>query len=394
MATYGQIYTVLNAIATQAMGGTAITAQDTTSFVSLGDQVLDSTQNIDAFYNALPDVIGRIVSRYQSIRRRTRDIEVEPLDFGIALLEIETDTIARAKKNNTWDSSIDPFTLMLADDTAISASIYSVMSGWEVNKLIYDRQLKTAFHNEMEMASFINMVFADMYNGMTLAQNDADRMCEAVAIMQELYAANAATPKHTAVNLIKAYNTAFNLSGGAAMTAANSHYDKDFKKWAALKIKTDIENAEEVSNLYNPAGAERELEPGDFRIHMLSEFASEFAMYLEADTYHNEFVKMPEFSKVASWQGKGTSDSFADRSTVSVINDDMSCTIEGVVCHVFAKGRMLTTIKDIRTKSMYNAIDERTIYAHKADIGYAVRPKEIGIVYYIADTDWAPEEGD
>ena len=31
---------------------------------------------------------------------------------------------------------------------------------------------------------------------------------------------------------------------------------------------------------------------------------------------------------------------------------------------------------------------ERTVYAHRADIGYAIRPKEIGITYYIADSDW------
>lgn len=38
---------------------------------------------------------------------------------------------------------------------------------------------------------------------------------------------------------------------------------------------------------------------------------------------------------------------------------------------------------------MYNGGSELTNWYHKADIGYLIRPYEIGVVFYIADTDWA-----
>ena len=101
MATYNQIYQLLNAITNESVGGTAITVKDTSSFISLGNLILDSSQNIDAFYSKLPDVIGRIITRYQKIKRRKRGIDKTPLDFGIAILEVERQTIARAKKNNS-----------------------------------------------------------------------------------------------------------------------------------------------------------------------------------------------------------------------------------------------------------------------------------------------------
>ena len=46
MATYNQIYNLLNAITNESVGGTAITVKDTASFISLGNKILDSSQNI------------------------------------------------------------------------------------------------------------------------------------------------------------------------------------------------------------------------------------------------------------------------------------------------------------------------------------------------------------
>ena len=82
MATYEQLYQLINATTEEAIGGTAITVKDTTSLVSLGNIVLSSDSNKDEFYGKLADMIGRIVSRYRQIRKVSRGIEVDPLEFG------------------------------------------------------------------------------------------------------------------------------------------------------------------------------------------------------------------------------------------------------------------------------------------------------------------------
>ena len=408
MANYGQVYSIVNTIAGQALGESAISAIDATSFVALGNQVLATDQNVSAFYQALPDVIGRIVSRYQQIKRRTRDIERTPLDFGVALMEIEVDEIARATENRTWEDTnkVDPTgigdtsgNIVYKDYTSLSSSIYSKIAGWSVEKIIYDRQLKTAFRNETEMASFINMIFNDMYNGMTLALNDAEMTAEGIAIMQELYAGEEATAKQkTAVNLLALYNSTFTQT----LTPANCIYDKDFLQFAIYKIKRDITNASQVSNFYTPAktggsGGNVERELGSFRMHVLSDFAGAAESYLYSDTFHENFVQLGGYSEIVTWQNrKGATaaddDSMLTRGQLNLAIEDIVTpgkltTMDGknmcVLAHVFADGRMISMIDDLRTKSFYNPIGERTTYSHKADIGYAVRPKEIGITYYI-----------
>lgn len=384
MATYAQIYQLVNAITEGSIGNRSITVKDTTSLISLGNQVLRSDENKEEFYKKLPDVIGRIICRYQAIKRRSRDIEVDPLTFGIAVEEVWKDSVARAKKNNSWGDQVNPFDVLKKDDTAINVSIYKELAGWELDKITYDYQLEKSFHNAAEMASFLSLIMQDMYDGMTQALNDTDRITECTAMAQSIYGA-ASTGAQTAINLFTAYKTEVDPS--TSLTAATCVYNSDWLRFATEKILNIVENAKELGVLYNTAGAEREL-ADDFKLHMLSEFANKLSIYLHADTYHEDLLKLPGFSKINSWQGLGRGATFAQKSKIDIINGDLQVSQGGIVAHLFDRGRMMTMVDKIRTKSFYNGASELTNWYHKADIGYLIRPYEIGVVFYIADTDW------
>lgn len=384
MATYAQIYQLVNAITEGSIGNRSITVKDTTTLISLGNQVLKSDENKEEFYKKLPDVMGRIICRYQAIKRRSRDIEVDPLTFGIAVEEVWKDSVARAKKNNSWGDQVNPFDVLKKDDTAINVSIYKELAGWELDKITYDYQLEKSFHNAAEMASFLSLIMQDMYDGMTQALNDTDRITECTAIAQSIYGA-ASTGAQTAINLFTAYKTEVDPS--TSLTAATCVYNSDWLRYATEKILNIVENAKELGVLYNTAGAEREL-ADDFKLHMLSEFANKLSIYLHADTYHEDLLKLPGFSKINSWQGLGRGATFAQKSKIDIINGDLQVSQGGIVAHLFDRGRMMTMVDKIRTKSFYNGASELTNWYHKADIGYLIRPYEIGVVFYIADTDW------
>lgn len=384
MATYEQLYSLINATTEGAIGGTAISVQDTTSLVSLGNIVLKSDENKEEFYNKLADMIGRIVSRYKQIRRINRGIEVDPLEFGIALQEITVKTIARAKQNNSWGEQVNPFEVLKKDDTDIEAYIFKSLGGWEINKVTYDYQLETAFHNAAEMGSFLSMIFADAANGMTLAANDNERLCEGTSIALAFYGNTVG--RATAYNLFTIFKTD---NPSTTLTAATARYDADFLRYATDKMLSIVGNAKETSALYNYAGHETELDD-DFRFHMLEEFANKLSIYLHADTYHEDLLKLPNFLKVNSWQGLGSDASYDEKSKVAITNGDITLEQDGIIGHLFASPHMLTVIDRPRTKSIYNPASECTTWFYKADIGYIVRPYEVNIVFYMADTDWEP----
>lgn len=384
MPNYAQIYDLVNAITEGSIGGRSITVKDTTSLISLGNVVLSSDENKEEFYNKLPLMIGRIVCRYQEIKRRTRDISVDPLEFGIAIEEVWRDQVARAKKNNSWGEQVNPFDVLKKDDTAINVTIFKSLAGWEIDKITYDYQLEKSFHNAVEMASFLSLIMQDMNDGMTEALNDTDRITECTAMAQSIYGA-ASTGALTAVNIYTAYKAEVDPS--TSLTAATCLNNSDFLRFLTEKVLNTVENAKELSVLYNTAGAERELQD-DFKLHMLAECANKLSIYLHADTYHEDLLKLPGFSKINSWQGLGRNATFAQKSKIDIINGDLQLSQGGIIAHLFDRGRMMTTVDKIRTKSIYNPASELTNWYHKADIGYAIRPYEIGVVFYIADEDW------
>lgn len=385
MATYEQLYELINATTEGAIGGTAIQVQDTTSLVSLGKIVLSSDKNTDEFYGKLADMIGRIVSRYRKIRKVSRGIEVDPLEFGIALQEITVKTIARAKQNNSWGDQVNPFAILKKDDTDLEAFIFKALGGWEINKVTYDYQLETAFHNAVEMASFMSLIFADAANGMTLAANDNERLCEGTAMALSLWTA-ATEGTITAVNIWPLFKEA---NPETTLTVDSCRTDPAFLKFATDKILTIVDDAKETSALYNPAHHETELDD-DFQLHMLSEFANKLSIYLKADTYHEDLLSLPGFRRINSWQGLGSDTSFDEKSKIAIKNDTMEVEQSGIIAHLFASPRMLTVIDKPRIKSIYNPGSECTTWFYKADIGYIVRPYEVGIVFYIAEEDFSP----
>ena len=88
MANVNQIYLLVNDSAKEAIGGTAITAKDTGTLVSLGNQVLSSTQNKDAFYKALTDRIGRTVIAVRAYAPKARAVKRDEMDWGIIYQKI------------------------------------------------------------------------------------------------------------------------------------------------------------------------------------------------------------------------------------------------------------------------------------------------------------------
>ena len=225
MATANQIYNLLNETTGQLVGGTAITVKDTSSLISLGELVLSSDTNTEQFYSKLVDKIGMTYVKYRELTRDgLADILRTPMDFGIILQKVQTSQIARAEENGSWMNQKNPFA-KAKDDTKITSSLFSKIATWELDKIIYDYQLKTAFKSAVEMGAFIQLIFTDMYNGMELALRDCANLCIATSIADCLASDKASVKR----NLLNEYNTLTNES----LTVASCMRNLNFLKYAS-----------------------------------------------------------------------------------------------------------------------------------------------------------------
>lgn len=392
-----QIQTFINAVATQALGEGAIAAVNTEDYVSLGEQVLSNAESTSAFYSALSAEIGRTYALYRSLPENRLGIQRTPLEFGAILRTLEIETIARFKDNSSWDNT-NPITETILQDSTNAFCTYDSRRGtFEIDtKVIYDFQLRTAFHDAESMAAFVEMIFRDMYNGMELAirQLENTTICTGIALA---YASSLTS--QCAVNLLVNYNTEF----GETLTPTTCMKDEKFLRYAASEIKKYKKYMEDPSALFNPALCERWTPSSDCQVQVLEEFAANCATYMQSSTFHDEMVKLPTYRERSFWQGIGTG-STADRSKIRIARgasgSETYTAVDGVLAYVFDTESMAIMVDFIRTKSDYKPRYEHTEYYHKADWASLVRPTQQMIVFYVDEyypvtvpagdiTDWS-----
>lgn len=388
-----QLYAFINEVTKGIVGLEKIAVADTASFVSLGQAVLATDTDVNAFYSSLAARIGRTAFISRALEMDD-DIERDPLDFGAALQKISISKIARTVNNDSWKTTGGNLTYT-QDGTQIFATVYTNKGTFEIEtKVVYDYQLKDAFTMEMNMMALVDLIFMDMFNGMELAKMGLvdTTVCTAAAL-----ACSAETSKKTCINLLTSYNEMFPT---ATLTAEKALYNAEFLKFAGSEIRKYCKKLRKPSTLYNTLGHEKWTPETDLSLRMLADFVDKTETYLSASTYHKELVSLPGYKEVDYWQGKGNTDDFAQVSMINVENGTISECINGVIAMAHDREAMAITTDFVRTKSFYIPKAEHTEYYHKADYGAYVSPCENCIVFYIDDyykiplmaeqpTDWA-----
>lgn len=383
MANVSQIYSIVNEASKQALGREAITVKDVTSFIALGNQILSSDTNKDAFYQSLADRIGRVYVKYKAYKiNKDSKIFKTPLQFGMALEKVQTMELAKSNTNKSWDTNPNPYADG-SDHTDITVQIFAKRGVFEIDKVIYDYQLETAFTDPVKMGSFVELVFNDMYNAMENDMHTLGKLCVATAMATCL--ANVSTAPTCARNLLAEYNANHTTN---TLTVAEAMESVQFLKFASREINLTVKRMKEMSSLFNTAHADRFTDRDDIVVRILSDFSSATDSYLQSDTYHKELTSLPMYEDVTSWQASGTSYNFDDTSKINIKttgDDAITVNQSGIIAFVSDIEKCGVMYDRIRTKSMYNAIGERTHYAHKADKGWYVDETENGVVFYIAE---------
>ena len=386
MATVNQIYQLVNDAAAQAMGSTAVAVQNTAGLVSLGDTVLSSDTNKEQFYKALVDRIGRTVVAVRAYQAKKRSVKKDEMDWGAIYQKISYKK-RDAVSNPTWvdNSQADPFDVAI--QTEAVQTLFSKISTFSYEDSIPDAQLFTAFTNAEAMGAFISGIYTNMYNYLELAQEDLDAMAVNTNIVQTGMISGAKPLRYR--NLLAEYNTAMGYDGQGdnpdPLTPAQALRNANFLKFAAREIKMTLGYLEKFGTNYSFNNIPRHTPKDKQVVEMLGAFASATETYLEADTYHNELIKLPGYEEVAFWQGQG------DSSLESVSTIIQSVAGEGDTTHTVTCPYVIAFVHDTdscasiiykrRSHSIYNPRAERFNIFEKADQGYAVDITENSVVF-------------
>lgn len=379
MATANQVYTVLNAVAKQQYGSTAVSVVDTSTMIALGDKVLSSNSDKEVFMNVLSDRIGRTIFSIRRYEESDANVVKHPFDFGAILQKIYVG-LPELEADNQWNIGNEDYTPAYAPVLKPDArqKLFSNRNVFQCSVTVPDNILKTAFSGPVEMAVFISAIFMAQENRIQVAMEALINLCRAAFIARKINAGS----KCGSINLLARYNARFKTT----LAAADALYDAAFLRYASAQISMWTKRMRKMSKLFNEEGYLRHTPSSDLVLTVLDDFASLTASYLQADVFHKELVALPRYNTVAYWQGSGDDFEFNSTGTVSVkLSDTLTVTQTGVIAVAYDYEALGVMIESESTETQRNPRDKYTDYYHDVARGLFNDMSENGIVFYIAD---------
>lgn len=380
MANFEQIYTLVNDAAKEALGEQAITVKDTSSLVSLGEAVLSSDENKDVFTKTLMDKVGRIIISMRPYSGTERSVKRDLIDWGLYVQKVSFKR-HDAVENPSYDFTTQANPFDVKPQTEIVQKLFSAVSTWSFEDVVVtNEQMFTAFSSASQFGAFITGIYQNIDNAYNIAVENIQNLA-VNTFMAGIIKKGKATQKR---NVLAEYNV---KHAGNELTVDNCLTNADFLKYVGREIKIVIGNMNKMTVLYNVEDIPRHTPKDKLVVEVLGQYASASATYLEADTFHDELVKLPRYEEVAYWQASGTGFAFEDVSKISIKNTDIDAqeiTQGGIIACIHDYDAVAAYIDKPRNSSIYNPRAERTNVFFKATQGYGCDLSENGVIFYIA----------
>lgn len=385
-----QIAELVNGITEQVLGKSAeLTAENLKNIVDVGTQLTDSA-NIDNYVKTLADRIGKVIFVDRPYSGSAPALLYDAWDYGSILEKISAE-MPVATINETWeltdgkDYSQDVF-----HKPVVSAKFFNKKVTFECEQSYTERQVKSAFISPSDYNAFLTMLYNSVEKSMTIKIDGLISRTINNMIGETVHADFASvtdgdysqSDSVRCVNLLKQYK---GISGKTTLTAEKCFYDPDFLRYSAFVIKSYTDRIKRISTLFNVGGKDR-FTPTDKQMLILnSDFATFEDVYLSSDVYHNEIVKIPNYSTVPFWQSSGKNFNRDITTAIDVtLNDGTNIAFGGIIGVLFDHDALGVTCTDRRVNTYYNAKAEFYNNFYKFDSSYFNDLNENFVVFFVA----------
>lgn len=380
-----QVADFVNSAASETIGQEALLTEDLSNSVDIGEAVFNANA-FDAFVKSLVNHIGKVVFVNRPYRGSAPSVLMDAWEYG-SVVEKITSEMPTAVENESWElvdgASYDPH---IFHQPKAEAKFFNKMTTFEIDRSITERQLRQSFSSATQLNAFVSMLFNEVEKALTV-RNDALIMRTINNMTAETlysqYSGGAMTgvggPK--AVNLLARYNQQYS----ASLTAAQAILNPDFIRFAAYQMALTVDRLTRMSVLFNVGGKQR-FTPKDLQhIVMLSEFRAAADVFLQSNTFHDEYTKLVNAETVPFWQGSGTDYAFTSTGAIDVTTvDGHAVQAGGILGVIFDRDALGVMNFNSRVTTDYNAKAEFTNYFYKRDARYFNDFNENFVVFFVA----------
>lgn len=380
-----QVYELLNTVTGEILGQTDLVKEDLSNVVDLGVQIFDAT-SVDNYVKSLVDHIGKVIFVNRPYAGGAPSVLMDGWEFGAVLQKISCD-MPDATENESWSledgESYDPNVFY---QPKVSAKFYQKRITFEVPMSFTEMQVKGSFSSAEQLNSFMSMLYNAVDKAMTV-KIDALIMRTINAMTGETihaeYGSALLSSKSTvkAINLLYLYNTQFNKS----LTASDAFTDPEFIRFAVREMNIVRSRLAKISTLYNVGGKARFTPADMLKTVMLADFKESADVYLQSDTFHDEYTRLMPADIIPYWQGSGDDYALTDVTAINITTpsgDDVSAS--GILAVMFDRDALGVANMDRRTTTNYNPKAEFYNNWFKYDAGYFADLNENYVVFFVA----------
>lgn len=383
-----QIYEIMNDVTSEILGDSAVVNEDLSNIVDIGNAIFDAT-SIDNYVKSLVDKVGRVIFVNRPYAGGAPSVLRDSWEFGCVLQKISAD-LPEATENESWalqdGESYDP---NIFYKPSVSAKFFSKRVTFEVPMSFTELQVKSAFNSAEELNSFISMLYNAVDKAMTVKLDGLVMRTINAMIGETIHAeygsdALSGGTHVKAVNLLYEYNNGPNY-GGSALTVAKCFTDPDFIRFAVKQMNIIRNRMAKISTLFNIGGKARFTPTEYMNTVMLSDFKESADVYLQSDTFHDEYTRLAPADVVPYWQGSGTGYDLTSISKIDVVTPSGDTVqASGILAVMFDRDALGVANLDRRTTSNYNPKAEFYNNWFKMDAGYFADLNENFVVFLVA----------
>lgn len=321
---YAQIYSMMNTVASEMWGESAITVKDTSSFYTMGERVADMAEvGRDKFLGVIADKVGRTVYRNLDATVDFPGLMVEAYQFGAMLEKIDVQPFEASESNwvNVGEVGFTP-SLYNINKPNVSAKYFKDSATFQFNVTIPDKLFASAFRSEGDMDRLISYIMNSFETSMTLYVSYLNRTLVNAAIAEKMEAGN------NIINAVTLYNTAYGLTGDDAIDEDTALNTPQFLRFLGKLVRDTIKYMAEPSVLYNDAGMVRATARDNMHVLLATAFVSAYETNFQSDSFNKEMVDLPYFYEYPWLSGPSNTAPTVESTTTIKVKTKSGATVE------------------------------------------------------------------
>lgn len=382
-----QIYELMNTVTEELLGDSIVVEEDLSNIVDLG-KAFEDTVGLENYTRSLIDHVGRMVFVDRVYGGRAPSVLVDGWEYGSILEKISV-SLPEAQENEVWElqdgQSYDPNVFKKPN---VTAKFFNDRITFDIQLSITTKQVKSAFDNVTQLNAFVSMLYTSVNNSATV-KTDALIMRAINNMIGETLYSEFPNGTYTgtgvrAVNLLKLYNDTLPANTTPLAKDEFCHSPEAIRN-SIMIFKNYIDRIKVMSTLFNMGGAERFTPDERLHIVMLSEFANSADVFLQSDTFNEQYTALPNAERTVYWQGSGVDFDFSSTSKIKIqTSGGHVIDTDGIIAVMFDRDALGVANVDRYVTSQYNAKGDFTNNFYHYTQGMWNDGNENFVVFYVA----------